>query len=402
MDNRDLLKSVPVFYGINDEDADLILPLTRQLQFKKGSIIINEGSEGSSMYILIEGTVKVTKAENKDSEILIATLEAGSYFGELSLVDDMPRSANVIADDDCSLLHLKKRDLDSLLENNLKIANIFYKNCLTETFSRFRKAIQNFTFSQHILREKSETLDEINRDLSLAKEVQSYFINAGTNSPDKSGIKYSYIYSPCQEIGGDFLNVVPVDGEYINIIIADVVGHGITAAMATGVLKSAFSIFSEQFSNEPAKLMTGINKHYFEIMSRFYATCYYANVDIRNMTISFAKGGHHHPLFWKESKGQFIDIESSGIGIGIMETAHYKDVTYPIEKGDKILFFTDGILEQHNKQRQMFGEEKLHAVFKHAILEDVPDKLQYLQQEFNAFCDGSEIEDDITLLMLEI
>ncbi|MDA3901489.1 MAG: SpoIIE family protein phosphatase [Spirochaetes bacterium] len=402
MNNRDLLKSIPVFSGINDDDADEILPLTHQLYFKKGSVIITEGSEGSSMYILIDGKVKVTKAENLESEVFIATLEAGSFFGELSLLDDMPRSANVIADEDCSMLHLKKRDFDNLLNSNLRISNTFYKNCLTETFSRFRRANQNFTFSQHILREKSETLDELNRDLSLAKEVQNYFINTGSHNHDNTDIRYSYIYSPCQEIGGDFLNVVPIENNYINIIIADVVGHGITAAMATGVLKSAFSLFSESYANEPAKLMKSINNHYFKIMSRFYATCYYGNLDITNMNISFAKGGHHHPLFWKESAGDFIEIEASGIGIGIMETAQYKDVTYPVESGDKILFYTDGILEQHNQERQMFSEERLRNTMRHAILEDVPEKLQYLQKEFNTFCNGSAIEDDITLLLLEI
>ena len=71
----------------------------------------------------------------------------------------------------------QKRDFDALLARNSAISGAFYKNCLEVTFSRFRNIIANFAFSQHTLRQKSTRLDELNRDLSLAEKIQSYFIN---------------------------------------------------------------------------------------------------------------------------------------------------------------------------------------------------------------------------------
>jgi serine phosphatase RsbU (regulator of sigma subunit) len=399
---RDILKKISIFNHMNEEELELIIPLTRQLNFPENSIIIKEGSEGSSMYILLDGKVKITKSGNSDSEVDVAVLDTGSYFGELSLIDDMPRSANVIALEDCKMLHLRKKDFDELISNNLTISNKFYQNCLTETFSRFRKATSNFTFSQHILQETAETLKEINKDLSLAKEVQSCLIDLETlNQESVPGIQHSYIYEPCQEIGGDFVNLMK-DGNNMAVLIADVVGHGITAAMATGVIKSALSIFSKESVSDPGEMMSRLNKHYFTIMQKYYATCYYAYFNTSNMTVSFSKGGHHQPLFWNDHTGDFIEVVTKGIGVGMMKNAEYQTSEYPIEKGDILLFYTDGILEQHNRKNEMFSFERLKMLLKNAILEDIPNKLEYIKKNFENFCDGMSVEDDITLFLIEI
>lgn len=404
MTTREIIKNVAIFDGFSDSDAEEILSITRTLKFPDKSLIIQEGADGSSMYILIKGRVRVFKKTETQEEVFIAILESGSYFGELSLLDSMPRSANVLAVENCEILHLRKRDFDDLINRNLKIANIFYKNCLKETFYRFRNIINNFTFSQNILKETSETLNEINKDLNHAKEVQRYFINNELftkPSNTLNGIRYSFVYKPCLDVGGDFLNISPLDTA-VGITIADVVGHGITAAMATGVIKSAFSIFVEQFPDSPAKVMTAVNNHYHSIMSKYFATCYYALINTQKMTVTLAKGGHHHPLFWKESTCSLQTITAKGIGIGIMDGTKYSDETFPIEKGDKLLFYTDGILEQRNRKNEMFGTERLEQVFTNAVLEDIPDKLTYIKEQFHDFCGHSDFDDDITLLLVEI
>lgn len=407
MKKKELLQNIPIFNGLDPDEIDLIIPLARPRSFEAGSTIIEEAAEGSSMYILLDGRVKITKSENRETEVFIAVLEKGSFFGELSLFDNLPRSANVIALTDCKMLHLKKDDFDQLLNTHLKISNFFYKNCLTEYFNRFRRVSQNFTFSQHILKETSDTLDEINKDLSNAKEVQNYFLsNSYLDNEDKTIAKtrYSYIYEPCNEVGGDFLNIEPVKDDGIAVMIADVVGHGVTAALATGVLKSAFSFITQQHAKNPAQFMTQLNLHYYRIMDKFYATAYYAYIDRKNMKATFAKGGHHPPLFWKKSENAFININTKGIGIGILDSSVYREVSQEIEEGDKILFFTDGILEQHitSDSREMFSLERLRDLFEHSIKEEMPDKLAYIKKEFSRTCNQCKIEDDITLLLLEI
>ncbi|TFH40143.1 MAG: cyclic nucleotide-binding domain-containing protein, partial [Chrysiogenales bacterium] len=171
-----ILGNIPIFQGLEKTDYAEILPLLRLEKYPPGAQIIREGAQGDSMCIIIRGTVRVTKTDESEVEIPLEILYPGSYFGEFSLVDNMPRSANVIGIDETELFRLEKRDFDALLSKNITIANAFYKNCLEVTFSRFRTIISNFAFSQGDLRVTSSKLDAINRDLSLAKTIQNYFI----------------------------------------------------------------------------------------------------------------------------------------------------------------------------------------------------------------------------------
>ncbi len=404
MDVISVLRNIPVFQGLSDNEYSKIIPLLDHVTYPAGALIMREGTTGSSMYILLSGSVKVWKMVDEE-EIVISVLSSGSYFGELSLLDNLPRSANVQSLEDTVLFHLKKNDFDSLLKHNIKIANVFYKNCISETFSRFRNIIKNFTFSQHILKETTESLEEINKDLSLAKELQHCFINTAVLDNEDSeplGIKHSYVYQPCIDVGGDFLNMIKLPNNSIGIIIADVVGHGVTSAMATGILKSGFSFYEKKYAGEPAVMMSKLNNHYFEIMSKYYATCYYSLINVEEGTMTVAKGGHHHPLLWKKNLSDFFEIECGGIGIGIINNAKYEQTTIQIEPGDKIFFFTDGIVEQRNSDKIMYSDERLKQVFKNSILANSTNILDDIVNDFKSFTGNMKYEDDVTLLLIEI
>jgi hypothetical protein len=366
-------------------------------------VVIQEGTNGNSMYIIISGTVKVTKAVEDGDDILLVVLYGGSYFGELSLIDNMPRSASITTIENTEIFMLKKELFDSLLARDPGIANVFYKNCLMETFSRFRNNLSTFTFSQHILKEKTSLLNEISKDLSLAKKVQNYFLNTQSldNEETSGWMRHSYVYHPCSEIGGDFINIASLDDDIQGIIIADVMGHGITAALATGVLKSAFTIAVKDLGNRPLELLRFLNTHMLNVISELYATCYYALIDRNRREISFAKAGHHHPLFWKAGQKDFVAIECIGNGLGLMREAKFGMTSLPFEAGDKLLFFTDGIIEQANCRREMYSEARLRDVMKQNILAGEKRILDRVFNDLKEHTGDVAYEDDITLLLLE-
>jgi len=399
-----VLKSIPIFQGLDDEEYGKFIPYLELLSFPTDTRIINEGTTGESMFILITGTVKVTKTEKNNEEIFLQALYAGSYFGELSLIDNMPRSANVTTISETEIFKLEKSNFDKLLSENIKMANLFYKNFLEETFSRFRHIVSNFTFSQHVLHEKSTILDELNKDLSYAKQIQNYFINTENLNFENSlldGVKHSYIYDPCIEIGGDFLNLITLKGNKNGFIIADVMGHGITAALGTGVLKSALSIYADEHGDNPIELMGLLNNHFFMVIPQLYATCYYALIDLDKKIITMAKAGHHHPFFWKKKNSDLITIDCIGTGLGLMQDAQFGKVQIDFEKGDKILFFTDGIIEQVNKNNEMYSKSRLGEIFKELIIQNKKDILKEILDDLKAYSEDIPADDDITLFLLE-
>ncbi|HPQ53338.1 MAG TPA: SpoIIE family protein phosphatase [Spirochaetota bacterium] len=408
MDNTnilEILKNISIFSGMGNEQLREIIPLLKPISCPSGTVIINEGSHGESMFIINNGGVKVTRSQGEEEEIILQHFGAGSYFGEFSLIDNLPRSANVISVEDSDIFQLDKTDFDRLLSENSRIAHTFYKNCLTETFSRFRNSIANYTFSQHSLREKSEQLEEINKDLSFAKKVQSYFINSSFQDKDdeiRNKIHPSFIYHPCIEVGGDFFNIARIDKDHIGVIMADVEGHGVTAALATGILKSAFSILSRDLGKMPGQLMARLNNHFFEVLSkRLFATCYYALINIATGTLSTVKAGHYHPLFWKASSKDFYTIKSRGPGLGIIQDGEFEVTNHELKEGDKLLFFTDGIIEQSNSDGDMYGQKRLESKFREFILNGEKDIIESLKKDLMKFAGYTPITDDITMLLLE-
>ena len=141
-----VLKTIPTLKGLEDHELKLIEPLFTQKTFHSGDFIIVEGTQGNTMYIINRGAVLVTKSDRKGEQVSLGVLNDGAFFGELSLFDNLPRSATVTAIEDTSIFMLTRTDLDNVFNTNLEITNKIYHNTLIEIFSRFRKKAFKFYF----------------------------------------------------------------------------------------------------------------------------------------------------------------------------------------------------------------------------------------------------------------
>jgi serine phosphatase RsbU (regulator of sigma subunit) len=399
-----VLSKVPVFKSLSRSRLEKILPLLEEEIFPTETYIIKEGTVGDSMYILTEGSVRILKSVNSNQEMIINHLYQDAYFGELALIDNLPRSASVVTNEKTILLRLRKKLLDNLLKDDPDIARIFYKNCLMDTFTRYRKITSDFSTSKHDLQEKSLTLEEISRDLSSAKKLQDFFINSKTldhKAYPIEGLRQSFVYNPCQEIGGDFLNLVEVGHQKYGIVIADVMGHGITAALATGAFKSAFSIMIKDAAENPTLLLASLNNHFFKDISSLFASCIYCFLDMRKREITIARAGHYFPVFFKKKTNELIEMNMHGTALGIKKHAHFEQIIYPLEKGDKILFFTDGIIEQKDNQGEMYTEYRLRKKFLQLAQKNNERILNKIEKDLDQFASLEKKDDDITLLLME-
>lgn len=399
-----ILQTIPLFSGLQEKRLENIIELLEPMEIEQGAMVVHEGTDGDSMFIIMHGSVSVLRTQADGEPVLIDVLRGGDFFGEFALIDKMPRSADVICREATTLLELSKENLDRLLEENEDIALVFFRNCLRVTFSRFRNMLTSFTDTSYTLGQTSAILDELNEDLSHARKVQSYFINTDFLDNERRilpGISQYYLYRPCIEIGGDFLHISRLSDTEALVFIADVEGHGITASLGTGVLRSALASAIDRLGREPVELMGFLNNHFYEVVPNLYATSYCLLINTEDRTIKLVKGGHHHPLVWRQESESFLDIESSGPAIGIMKGATYRENCISYKPGDSLLFYTDGILEQHNPEGEMYGDERLVENFEKLIRETEKDKLKSLFDGLSDYASGEEMEDDVTLYLLE-
>jgi CRP-like cAMP-binding protein len=356
-----ILKKIPMFKDLSDKELTIIAKIIKPMTFEYGNIVMNEGEKGDALFIIMEGSVELLRTNENGDSISLGILTEGAYFGELSLFDDHMRSATAKALEFTLFFTITRKDFISLFTKQQKIKNIIYRNTIIETFNRFREVSENFTFSQNHLRSKNKLIDEMNKDLQAATEIQGYFIRTEDSDEINStkGIKRSFKYLPSKAIGGDFISTRNDHFGNICVMIADVEGKGISASLVTGVLKSAFAFLCLDWGYRPDLFMSKLNNHLCTMLNRLYATCYYAYINITKNTISFSKAGHPHPLFWRSNEKKFELMEIKGQLLGFSENAEYSTVTYELNKGDKILFYTDGIIEGKGEDSEMFGDDQL-------------------------------------------
>ncbi|HKN68827.1 MAG TPA: Crp/Fnr family transcriptional regulator [Gemmatimonadaceae bacterium] len=134
--NVDFLATVPLFNGLDRSELEKFAEVTREKSYPKGSVILFEDDPGDSLFVVRDGRVKVVLIGEDGREVILGVLGVGEYFGELSLIDDRPRSAHVIAMEDSNLLVLRREDFRKRVESSPSVA----WSLLTELSRRLRRA----------------------------------------------------------------------------------------------------------------------------------------------------------------------------------------------------------------------------------------------------------------------
>lgn len=137
--NKSQLQNIPLFSGLSKSELKEIAAITATRSFPKNNVIINEGDETDSLYLIISGKVKVVLSDEEGKEITISILEPNNYFGELALIDDEPRSARIVTMEQCQFCVINQSDFNKVLDNNPSLVH----NLLKGLSTRLREANKN-------------------------------------------------------------------------------------------------------------------------------------------------------------------------------------------------------------------------------------------------------------------
>ena len=254
------------------------------------------------------------------------------------------------------------------------------------------------------LREAHETLAQqllaINNELELARQTQLSILPKDT--PRLPGLEIAARYMPMSAVAGDFYDFVMVDEKHVGILIADVSGHGLSAALVASMLKSALPA-QLPHASDPARVLSGLNQALFGKFEAHYVTAAYVFVDMANNTVSHA-GAAHPPLLWWHANTQHAsECLENGLMLGPFRDSTYSAMTFALEKGDEIILVTDGILEARDSSGDQFGMDRLRTTIEsnHALSANAfADALLAGLSTWSETTIGPGQTDDITLIVL--
>jgi PAS domain S-box-containing protein len=256
-----------------------------------------------------------------------------------------------------------------------------------------------------VLREAREQLarqlSDINNELEMAREIQLSILPH--EIPQMRGLEIAARYIPMSSVAGDFYDFILVDEKHIGILIADVSGHGLPAALIASMLKFALAAQS-QHAFDPARVLAGLNQSLCGRFKRHFVTAAYVFVDMEKSVISYAGAGHPPLLLWRTAAESTSEVLQNGLLLGFFPNAAYTTVEVRVEPGDKAVLYTDGILETRSPSGQEFESDLLKSFLEanHNLTADkFADSLLHELSNWSENPRGNRQEDDITLLAID-
>jgi serine phosphatase RsbU (regulator of sigma subunit) len=200
----------------------------------------------------------------------------------------------------------------------------------------------------------AQRLLSLQKELEIARQIQSSILPR--EPPHIAGLDIAAQYLPMTSVAGDFYDFLVVDDQRVGILVADVTGHGVPAALIASMLKTSLAAQSA-FASDPAQVLAGLNRLLCGKFEEHFVTAGYLFVDADKQILRYAGAGHP-PLVFGAVKGRkttFREIDSNGLLLGLSEDAAYTSLELPFRPGDRCLLYTDGMLEARNGAQEEFG-----------------------------------------------
>ena len=220
-------------------------------------------------------------------------------------------------------------------------------------------------------------------------------------APDWPALKWAIHYAPLDHLGGDYYDFASPDPDHLGFLIADASGHSIPAALVAIMARFAFVEASAQKS-KPGEVMGVMNERLQELTDERFVTAFYGVFDRQSRVFRYATAGHPHPLLYESKTGTVKQLCGQGFLLGVVPDEVYTEREVVLEPGDKICFYTDGVIEARNVIDEMFNVDRLIQCLQDHSSQTSSDVLRGILKSLSTFCDGTPYGDDVTLAVVDI
>jgi serine phosphatase RsbU (regulator of sigma subunit) len=288
------------------------------------------------------------------------------------------------------LLSLALSDRINTMKKELAILNTNLEEKVKERTQELQRVL-------NILQAKDLTIES---ELDLASDLQKcIFPQSDYKFPNINFVGY---HEYLMKVGGDFYDILHLPDDSVAILIADVSGHGIPAALLSTMYKISF-MNSTRRAKSPKEIFQEVNKSIASIMNTHdYLTAFLLVIE-PNGKMKYSSAAHRPAFLLKYKTGTIQPISSKGLFIGMLSNASdtYEEKQGKLEKGDRILFYTDGILDAFNLEEKRWNQEELEKSFKSTHKMEIRHALEKVKADWIHFRKGVPINDDSTLLLIE-
>lgn len=264
------------------------------------------------------------------------------------------------------------------------------------------KAIRQIDFV-HQSQKEHKKLEGLEKDLAAANQIQQFILpREFPPFPDVSDkLDISASMEAAKDIGGDFYDFFRIDDDHIALVIGDVCGKGIPAALFMAVSRTFIRSVGMQYEHV-GECITNVNRLLASSSVEYmFVTVFYAIYDIRTGLLTYCNGGHNPPyLLHADGTTEQLPMTQNAM-VGAYKRIIFKESTLQLEQGDTLIMFTDGVTEAMNPAREMFGIKRLDGILRGQTDKSCQQMIESIKTGISGFVGDEEQSDDITMLLLK-
>jgi serine phosphatase RsbU (regulator of sigma subunit) len=244
---------------------------------------------------------------------------------------------------------------------------------------------------------EAQERERIEQELRVARLIQQTLLPKSV--PEIDGYQLGAYYQPAREVGGDFYDFFELEDGRLGLVVGDVTDKGVPAALVMATTRTMLRASAQRFDS-PGEVLERVNDVLHpDIPPNMFVTCLYAILDPDSGRLQYANAGHDLP--YMRHAGGAAELRAIGMPLGLMPGMAYEEKEAVLEDGDTVLFYSDGVVEAHAPDRDMFGFPRLQGLVG-AHKGSGPDLMDFVLEELDRFTGKDwEQEDDITMVTLQ-
>jgi serine phosphatase RsbU (regulator of sigma subunit) len=419
------LRQVPLFAAIPSEELAVLAEQARVAAYPAGTLLMCEGDHGDRFYIVLEGQIAIIKALGTADERLLGHRGAGEFVGEMSLLNqDGQRTASARVLADTQVLELTRADFEALLHRHPMMAydmlrvlsarltsshdavirDLHAKNLqlaqananLEAQNQRLAQAYADLEAAQAQLIEK----EALERELRRAREIQESILPRALPRLPRADLGARMV--PAHEVAGDFFDVFALGEGTLGLVVGDVCGKGMPAAIFMALTRSLLRAEATR-AVFPAEALRNVNRQLLEMNAAgMFVTILYGILQPTMHTFAYARAGHELPLVWDAVGAPQPPARANGHPLGLLPDPDLDVQMVRLPPGGTLLLYTDGVTDATDARDEFFGIERLQMAVRADLSVPAQQLCDGLVESLAAYRGAAPQADDITLVAVRV
>jgi serine phosphatase RsbU (regulator of sigma subunit)/anti-sigma regulatory factor (Ser/Thr protein kinase) len=363
------------------DGLNLPLAYMKKESFRKGDILFRSGDVADKMYYVVRGIIRLVEIDK--------LVKAGGVIGEMGILSPFQtRMATAVCEEDLDVYAISKDDVIKLFIQDSSLA-----------FDLVQLCIKRYTEN---LKAETEAKERMLSELRIAHDIQVGMLpRVFPPFPDRTEFEIFATMEPAKEVGGDFYDFFLIDQNRLGVVIGDVSGKGIPAALFMAICKTLLKTEALR-GLPPADVLERVNRLLIpdnEMM--MFVTVFLVVLDVRTGEIKYADGGHPPPLISTPSgEVRFLEVPT-GLILGAKEGVRFGTAARTMTPGDIMILYSDGVTEAMNRDHELFSEDRLKRHLLQSRERDPVRLVPEIRDRIRTFAGGAAQWDDITMVALK-